>query len=157
MALVKDTNSYVDLAEADAYFLDRLDVAAWDAALDAQKEQALITATTHLESLDWVGQVISDAQNLAFPRYGVYYDPRIGSDILLDATVPDRILKANYEMAYHFLNNDGILDDTGKVESIAVGSITLTNIQNPNMIPLVAKNLIKPLLVHGGNSWWRAN
>ena len=48
MALVKGVNSYATVAEADAYFLNRLDVAAWNDADETQKYQSLITATSFL-------------------------------------------------------------------------------------------------------------
>ena len=37
MALTKGANSYATVAEADVYFADRLDVAAWTAADETQK------------------------------------------------------------------------------------------------------------------------
>lgn len=37
MALEKDVNSFVSLAEAEAYFENRLDVDAWTSATEPQK------------------------------------------------------------------------------------------------------------------------
>ncbi|RLA25769.1 MAG: hypothetical protein DRQ62_01540, partial [Gammaproteobacteria bacterium] len=79
MALVKNTNAYADLSEAETYFADRLDVAAWTAADDPTKSQALVTATLYLENMNWTGNVVSDSQALAFPREGTYFDPRMGT------------------------------------------------------------------------------
>ena len=159
MALVKGTNSYVDLTDANTYFADRLDVAAWDAADDTSKEQSLVTATTMLDNMDWTGAAVSDTQTLAFPRYGVYFDPRLGMDVVFDeASVPERIEKATYELAYHLLNNDGLLDDTGSVEHLTVGSIVLQNVRSTSKIPSIVKGFIRPLLLNtGSRSWWRAN
>lgn len=159
MALVKNTNSYATVEEANAYFADRIDVAAWTAANVDQKSQALVTATSMLDQLDWIGVAISDSQALAFPRSGFYFDPRLGIDIeLSSATIPDRILKATYELAYHLINNDGLLDDTGAVKDLSVGSIKLTLITAANKFPAVVKRYIKPLQVNNGsNLWWRAN
>lgn len=159
MALVKGTNSYVTLIEANDYFLDRLDVEAWTQASDPLKEQALVTATGVLDEMTWTGSAITDTQSLAFPRLGSYFDPRLGMSIYLDEDfIPDRITKATMELAYHFLNNDGILDDTGRVEDLSVGSINLTSIYAPSLIPSNVKKSIKPLLLNQGSSaWWRAN
>jgi hypothetical protein len=158
MALVKDTNSYVTVAEADSYFGDRLDVAAWTSATATQKAQALITATRLLDELDWTGIAVSETQNLAFPRKGTYFDPKIGMDVELTTSVPSRILNATYELAYHFLNNDGLLDDTGNVKNIVVGGINLQSIVSPSKIPNFVRRLINPLRVErGSNMWWRAN
>ncbi|MDB4575343.1 hypothetical protein N9112_00105 [bacterium] len=159
MALVKGTNSYADLAEAEAYFADRLDVAAWESATDPQKEQALVTATSILDDMSWTGIAASESQLTAFPRIGEYFDPRLGLDAFLDGVdIPDRIVKATYELAYHFLNNDGILDSTGAVDSISVGPIKLEGIQSSGQIPSNVLRMVKPLRTNGGSSvWWRAN
>jgi hypothetical protein len=158
MALAKGTNSYVTAVEADAYFVDRLDVAAWTSADATQKDQSLVTATGILDSLIWTGVAISESQPLAFPRSGYYFDPRLGIQVTLSNTVPDRIQKATKELAYHLLNNDGILDDNGTVTDLSVSSINLSTIRAPELVPATVKRLVKPLLANaGGSSWWRAN
>lgn len=159
MPLSKNVNSYVTVAEADAYFADRLDVAAWISANESQKSQALITATALLDDLHWLGVAVNDNQNLAFPRSGIYFDIKLGRDVQLDeSSVPSRILRATYELAYHLQNNDGLLDSTGAVKNINIGSISLSNITTTSIIPLYIRNIISPLLVNSGmNSWWRAN
>lgn len=159
MAIAKGTNSYVTVSEADAYFADRLDVAAWADAPELEKAKALVTATSYLDSLEWVGAAISDAQSLAFPRYGSYFDPRLGFDVTMDGiAIPSRIINATYELAYHFLNNDGLLDDTGSVKDISIGPIRLTGIKTANGLPGNVRRLIRPVLLNRGSSaWWRAN
>lgn len=159
MALSKGVNSYVTVAEADGYFVDRLDVDAWTTADNTQKGQALVTATSTLDAMPWNGTVISASQNLAFPRSGYYFDPRLGQHVTLTSDVlPARIVWATYELAYHFLNNEGLLDDSGVVNDLNIGSISLTTIRAPSLIPAVVKRLIKPLLVNAGsNSWFRSN
>jgi hypothetical protein len=159
MALAKGTNSYATVAEADAYFADRIDVAAWLAASPEQKAQALITASKWLDDMNWAGTAISESQSLAFPRMGQYFDPRLGTFITYDGvTVPNRVIQAVYELAYHMINNDGVLDDSGGVKSLTVGPISLNFIEAPAKIPPTVKRVIKPLLVNAGSSaWWRAN
>ena len=158
MALTLNTNSFVSLADAVAYFADRLDVAAWIAATDAIKSQALVTATLQLNDLSWIGTAISESQPLAFPRSGTYFDPRLGYEVSLPRTVPSRILTATYELAYHLLNNDGLLDDSGTVSNLNISSISLQIKSFPSTIPPVVKRIIAPLLVNAGaNHWWRAN
>jgi hypothetical protein len=158
MALGKSVNSYATVAEADAYFVDRLDVAAWVNASSDEKAQALVTATSQLDLMEWVGIAVSVDQALAFPRVGSYYEPRVGMEVELTSTVPTRIVKATYELAYHFLNNDGILDDTGSVVDLQIASISLTKVRNANSLPAVVKKLVAPLRLNGGSSaWWRAN
>jgi len=159
MALVKGINSYVTVEEAEEYFTTRIDVAAWEGASATQKEQALVTATSVLDNLRWEGMVVSESQSLAFPRVGSYFDPKAGRLITLDGiNIPDRVIKATFEMAYHLLNNDGLQDSTGSVESISIGSINLTEIKTSPEISAIARKFIKPLLSNGGSrSWWRFN
>lgn len=159
MALAKGVNSYATVDEAEAYFADRLDVAAWVDADATQKAQSLVTATSVLDDQVWIGAAISESQKLAFPRDGSYHDPKIGTTIMLDAvTPPDRIVRATFELAYHLLNNDGLLDDTGSVTDLNISSISLSRITASNLIPKGVKKTIAPLLRSGGTSmWWRAN
>jgi len=158
MALSKGVNSYVTLADAEAYFVDRLDVAAWTEATDPEKEKALVTATAVLDELLWTGIAVIASQPLAWPRLGSYYDPKVGTMIALDNTVPTRIINATYEQAYHLLNNDGLFDDVGGAKSIDLYDISLTNITKASKLSLIVDRLTRPLLVNSGASlWWRAN
>ena len=157
MALTKGTNSYCTVAEADAYFEDRIDVAAWNNADDEQKAQALVTATFTLDDMTWTGVAVSESQSLAFPRSGNYFDPKLGISVALDDTVPTRVTNATFELAYHYLNNDGLLDDSGSALNIQVGRITLEDVRLPSSMPSHIKTHINPLLKNGGAStWWRA-
>lgn len=158
MALTKNVNAYSSVVEADSYFENRLDAAAWTDADATEKSKALITATSLLETMSWTGEVVSESQPLAFPRSGDYFDPRLGTTAKLTAEVPKRIIEAQYELAYHLLNNDGLLDSTGSVTALKIGTIDLSEIRNPPKIPSHVSRLIRPLLISGGSSsWWRAN
>ena len=159
MALVKNENSYATVAEADTYFADRLDVDAWTSASELQKAQAIVTATTVLDSMSWSGIAVSDTQPLAFPRSGTYFDPRLGFAVdLLSQSAHKRLLTALYELAYHLLNNDGLVDNTGDVKELLIEGVSLRGISNPALLPSMVKRTIKPMLVNAGaNTWWRAN
>lgn len=158
MAVLKGTNSYVTVAEADSYFADRLNATAWTSADAALKGQALITAATLLDEQRWIGTAVGEDQPLAFPRSGEYFDPRAGASVYLSASIPNRIINANFELALHLLLNDSLLEDTGGVSSLSVGTIQLTSIKSANRIPKTVKTLITPLLVNAGSSsWWRNN
>jgi hypothetical protein len=157
MALIKGTNSYSTVEEADSYFEDRLDASAWVNADEDLKSQALVTATSILDNRNWIGRAISQDQLLAFPRSGNYFDPKTGYNINLSSEVPRRIIKACQELAYHLMNNDGLLDETDSIENITVSTINLTNIQKANLIPSAVKNLIRPLESNSNYAWWRYN
>jgi hypothetical protein len=64
-------NSYVTLAEAEAYFATRLGAEPWTMADAATRESALRMATRALERLRWPGARQSTAQALSWPRTGV--------------------------------------------------------------------------------------
>lgn len=159
MALVKGTNSYNTSAEANLYFANRLDVAAWTAASEANTDAALVTATSVLDLQTWAGYAVSESQLLAQPRTGTYYEPKLGRTIELDSVMATtRVSSALYELAYHLLNNDGLLDDVGRVDSLSISGISLTKVSGASLLPPIVRSLIKPLLVNGGaNLWWRAN
>jgi hypothetical protein len=160
MALVKGVNSYADKTEAGAYFDNKLDVAAWIDASDIQKDQALCTATSLLDEFEWIGIAASVTQSLAFPRKDAeYFDPKFGVPVTLTVdTVPQRIVNATFELAYHLLNNDGLMDDSGRVKTLNIGEIALNTIIAPNKLSKTVRVLIAPLLRGGGkNTWWRAN
>jgi hypothetical protein len=157
MALVKGTNSYAEVAEADAYFETRVDCDKWLNATQADKERVLVTSTALLDDLSWTGIAVSDSQALAFPREGEYFDPRLGWHVTLSGT-PDRLLKAVYELSLHLLNNRSVLDVTSTVQDISVGSIKLTNIQQVSKMPSSIRQSLSCLLVDGGaRIWWKAN
>lgn len=159
MAVQLNVNSYVTVADADLFFGNRLDVAAWQGADSTTKGQALMTATQMLDDMLWAGTVVNSDQPLAFPRVCEYFDPKLGTLVYLDgASVPERIIRATLELAYHLLNNDGLLDSSDTVKSIAIGPIKLDGMQPVSVVPIAVKNVIKPLLINAGTStWWRAN
>ena len=152
MALVLGVNSYATVAEANEYFMDRIDVAAWTSADDTMKGQSLVTASQLVDQFRYAGNTATDNQALAFPRQGRYIDDSRGraysfdSDYTfteLDVTSStnfwnalvalsldiQRLKKATFEQAYHLINVDGVLDTTvgtSDANSITVGSITIS-------------------------------
>lgn len=170
MALVLNTNSYVEMADADTYFDNRIDSANWFDLSDEIKEQALITATSMVDDNPWIGSAVSSSQALAWPRNSAnYYDSRMGTSIsIANDEVPTRVKTAVYEQAIHLVNNEDLLSGkTQTFESISVGSISLSDSNNDvARIPMKPSSSIKPIspLIHrgGGNTgqggfWWRAN
>lgn len=159
MALVKDTNSYVTVAEAELYFQHRLDSLSWSQANNEEKESALVTATSLLDNLRWHGYASTDSQMLAFPRVGQYFDPRAGTQVMLNnSEVPLRIIRGTYEMAYHLLNNSGLMDNTGSVTELMVGAIELKGIKRSSRMPSFVNQFISPLLdVSSSRTLWRSN
>jgi len=116
-------NSYVSLAEADAYFSDR-ENAAWDGADDDAKAAALVRGTAALDGMyggRWPGARYTDLQGLDWPRSGAW--DRDGYPL---AGLPRKIKDAACEAALIELGSAGALSkksDTGLAE-LTVGPIT---------------------------------
>lgn len=168
MALVLNTNSYVEIADADTYFDTRIDSANWFDAEDEIKEQALVTASLLVDDHAWIGSAVSSSQDLAWPRKNaIYNDDRLGLQVTIaEDEVPARVLTAVYEQALHLVNNEDLLAGTTQTfESISVGSISLSDsnsdVTRTSIKPSVVMKPIKPLIRRGstgqGASWWRAN
>jgi hypothetical protein len=107
MALVLNTNSYVEITDASEYFETRIDSASWDTATEATREDALVTATQIIDNNPWIGSAVSPSQALAWPRKNaLYYDNRLGLQVTFSTTeIPNAVKIAVYEQALHLLNN----------------------------------------------------
>jgi hypothetical protein len=168
MALVLNTNSYVETADADDYFETRIDSANWFDADDEIKEQALVTATLLIDDNAWIGSAVSSSQALAWPRKNaIYNDDRLGLQVTIaEDETPSRVKTAVYEQALHLINNEDVLMGQSQTfESISVGSISLSDSNGDTtrtpMKPSTALKPIRPLIRKGsmgqGAGWWRAN
>lgn len=66
-----NANSYVTLAEAQAYHDLKLNAEAWFDAEPDDKLRALVEAARRLQRETWLGSPVTSAQSLAWPRAGV--------------------------------------------------------------------------------------
>jgi len=155
MALTKGVNSYLTVEEADELLAYRINNDAWLSADSTTKEKALITATKLIDTFNFVGQATGDS--LAFPREGSYFDPKLSKYVILDDSVPNRVLDAVCEMALHLLMNPASQEGTTEVDSIKVDVIELTKIRKTGRTPPALYTALQPLLIKGGGMWWRAN
>ena len=104
MALVVGTNSYISVADADAYFAGRLNSSKWNDADTATKETALIQATRTIDALySFAGELTDDSQTLAWPRSYVYDCEGRELD---STTIPEAVENATCEEAIHLLSGD---------------------------------------------------
>jgi hypothetical protein len=168
MALVLNTNSYVEISDASTYFETRIDAASWDTAATATRDDALVTATQIIDNNPWIGSAVSPSQALAWPRNNaIYYDNRLGTQItFLNTEIPSLVKLAVYEQALHLLNNEDLITQTIQTyESISIGSISLSDSNNDvtriSITPNFIMKPIRPLIRRGatgvGSSWWRSN
>lgn len=129
MTLIVGTNSYITIAEADAYWSDRNN-SVWSAGTTASKEKALIEATQYIDNtydfIGYHGTLNLDTQPLAWPRDAVIIQsgPFKGVDVLNDV-VPQAIKDAQAELALEALSArlDPVLDRGGDIKSVKVDVI----------------------------------
>lgn len=105
-------NSYVTLAEADAYFAVRSHSEAWTGELDDDtRRRALITACNQLEvALQWVGYPTTTTQRLGMPRVGLRV--RNGNADYASDVVPQPIKDLQCEQALVVLAGDRTTEST---------------------------------------------
>jgi len=141
MALVFDPaspsfNAYASVAQADAYHATRLHNTTWTGATTGTKESAIIWATRNFEVLDWKGWMTNPAQNLQWPRTGVFRnggeifdasEAALYYNILFDgATIPTFLRDATAEAAMWLIASD-VTAATGTegFKAIAVDTVKL--------------------------------
>ena len=141
-------NSYVTVAEADAYFATSFGRTAWGSALPANKEIVLIESTRLLDLLvSWKGYVKSDTQALRWPRT---YVPTIdGVDTVLESYISDSIIpkdvkNAVFELAYSLLSNGGFQASENELSKVKVGpvSIDFSDTVKSNGLPKMVRDMI---------------
>jgi len=137
MSLTVGTNSYISVADADAYFAGRLHSTAWTGATSPNKEAALIQAARMLnEHFFFYGHIADEEQSLRWPREDVYdADERL----LADDEIPAQIEKAACEQAIYLLGLDPTRKPTltmqgFKTASVGPMSVEADKSMRPDMI-----------------------
>lgn len=90
-----NANSYITLAEAQAYADGDINAAEWDGSTTDQKKRALITATRNLDLVGFVGTRSTTTQALAWPRK----DFRTSEKTYANNEIPAEIKLATWELA----------------------------------------------------------
>ena len=103
-------NSYVTLADADAYFETVPNSATWTDKTTDQKNRALISATRWIDTLNFYGDRCDAGQALKWPRTNYDVD-----NITLECSlIPSDIKYATYELARALANDtDAVTGNTG--------------------------------------------
>ena len=139
-------NSYVTVAEADAYFATSFGRTAWGSASAANKEIVLIESTRLLDLLvSWKGYVKSDTQALRWPRtYVPNIDGRYLESYISDSIVPKDVKNAVFELAYSLLSNGGFQASENELAKVKVGpvSIDFSDTVKSNGLPKMVRDMI---------------
>ena len=100
VAPAANADSYVSIADADAYLAGRGAGAAWSTLATDDKEIALRLATEYIDGIfgsRFIGQRTASAQALAWPRKNVFmYESTVSLD---DALIPKAIKNATAYLA----------------------------------------------------------
>ena len=154
-------NSFVTLAEMTTYMEGRLNSDAFDDATTDEQNRSLAEATRELSAVTWAGYRTDDTQALSWPREWVVNVDDPNHDYYDNATIPDRVKRATYELALAFLKagtTDIVsLDESLNVRSESVGqSSVATEYYDPGSrikglarYPAVTRE-IRPLLASAG-------
>lgn len=111
-------NSYVTIAEADAYFANHIASTSYDAF--TQRTSLLVNASRLLDHyMDWFGTAVADetVQAMSWPRDGVH---DVDNDI-----VPQRVKNATFELANHIAGTGGVSADLAEVNKLKIGPISI--------------------------------
>lgn len=124
-----DADSYLSVADADAYHAAHGNPSAWSSASMTAKENALRSATDYLDvryNGRWDGRKKTQEQSLAWPRCGAYD----AEDYLVDDNVVPIVVKsATAEAALRALSETLMPDIAAPGASVASESVRVGSIQ----------------------------
>ena len=151
-------NSYLTLADAEAYFASRLHGARWSASSEPNKNIALVEATRLLDGAAlWVGRKWDDEQSLEWPRSGVYDR---NEHWISHEVIPAQVKNATAELAMWLLSKHRAAEtaepSSSGIQSLGVGSgaisITFNQQDRLELIPAtIINNLLQGLGYVVGN------
>ena len=133
-------NSYVTLAEADAYFETVPHDEHWTGSNDA-KNRVLITATRYLDNFEYYGERCSTTQALKWPRKEYKVD-----GVKIDCTfIPQPVKNATFELAHSLLHKGEALVGTtgtqGTYEEVELGDLKV-KFKDSSQTPGVINNIL---------------
>ena len=133
-------NSYVTLADADAYFETTPDATNWDDKTNDQKNRALISATRWIDALSFYGKRCSETQALKWPRE----DYKVDGIELACTLIPVGVEIATYELARALANDTdaitGSTGTTGLYDEVKLGDLQV-RYKDSSMTPGVINNV----------------
>ena len=133
-------NSYVTLAEAEAYFETVPHDEHWTGSNDA-KNRVLITATRYLDAFEYYGKRCSTTQALKWPRKDYKVD-----GVEIDCTyIPQQVKNAVFELAHVLLYKGEALVGTtgteGTYDQVELGDLKI-KYKESSQTPGVINNIL---------------
>lgn len=119
---LSNAESYISVADADAYFTLRNSPEDWTLATVSVKEAALRYATEWLDNqYNWYSSILNSSQALGFPRID-FFD----KEGRIITGIPTKIKNATCEMALNYLKDDFSDSNREGIQSETVGSASIT-------------------------------
>ena len=119
-----DANSYLTLAASNSQADNSLAGTSWLAASTDNRTRALLSATTYIDTLSFIGDRSSNTQALAWPRTNFNSDRTIASD-----EIPREIILATYDLAGTLLSNPTLFTATAAALVPGVPNRDLQNLK----------------------------
>jgi hypothetical protein len=157
---VSGSNSFVDVAYADAYFAGA-GQAVW-VGDDVAKEAALIRAGRYLNGLRWQGSKFDFRHSMCWPRFGVPVADMEGSISLYPSgfgyglywntnEVPEPVKQAQCEAALRYLAGTEMLPDLERGGQVVMERVDVITTQYASGAPagtrfLAVEALLRPFL-----------
>ena len=134
-------NSYVTLAEANAYFETTPDESTWTNKTDDQKNRAIISATRFINDFEFYGERCTTTQALKWPRKEYKVD-----GVKIDCTfIPQPVKTATFELAHSLLYKGEALVGTtgtqGTYEEVELGDLKV-KFKDSSQTPGVINNIL---------------
>jgi len=155
-----DANSYITLVAAQVIADNNVNPAAWDDATSDTRTRALISATSALDTLSYIGSRTTTTQALCWPRKYAYTSERDYTD----TEIPSELADATFDLASALITTPTLLTQTTASSSLIpniansdlkrvkldVMEIEWRSANNQRITPLTAlphlKQLLAPLL-----------
>jgi len=154
-------NSYLSVADADAYFEGHLYAAGWTAAAPGDKDKAIAMATRLIDAhTRWsTGEKKTSTQALQWPREGAELD---GFEIAANL-VPDPVKNATAELAMLLIANNLTADvEQNQLQGVSLGKgaleITFKDNRSKRQFPFHVTALLRGLgTIRGGGGFQVVN
>lgn len=157
-----NSNSYVTVAEATAYFEGRLYSTTWTSAGATLQAQAVVMAARMIDSeIQFNGFKLNAAQALQWPRVECP-DPDISDDVfsgsavgpfILSDIVPKPVKDASCELALKLLQGDRTVDSgggAGGIREVEIsGAIRVAFVDGINPLPAIPDQVANMLWKYG--------
>ena len=145
-----NANSYISVADADAYFTNRYSSGSWASSTTAIKEQVLITATQRLEQEEYISTVVDTTQALKWPRTSILKPS--GVAYYENTVIPAEVMNATAELGHALITQLTTIDeelDPRKYASLTVGPISVVHrsAMSGFRMPDIVRRYLAPYLI----------